>query len=300
MTSLTARPAASAATVHRSALLALAGLEARRYARHPLFLTGAGVLAVTTFVTQDDLGATVGDTALVPAFLLGLLGVLVGYQLTRSMQVSADAASAAPVDQTTRTAALCLACLVPGAAALLWLTWTLLALAVWPAPTSAAISTGDRLAMLAAGVAQAVGGPLLGVLAGRRLRLPVGGLLVAVGLVVWVVLAIVAAGRPQGPDPVGLAADPSRAGTVLALHKPYVVWAAQDTADGPFWVNAGSPAWYLAYLVTLCGLAATAALLHGSSGAPRGRLTRVLAVLALLAAGSLVLACAPDPARVLL
>lgn len=168
-------------------LRTLAGLEARRYARHPLFLIGAALMVWTTVGMAQDLANGTGDARIlsvadgttVPAFFLGVLGVFVGHRLTRSMARSREAVEASPADGVIRTAALCLACLVPGAVAMVW-----------------------------------------------------------------------------------------------------------------------SPLWYVVYITVLCGVAASAAMIHEARGAQRSRLVRVWASLAVLAIVSLALAAASDPTRI--
>lgn len=282
-----ARPESAAAT-----LRTLAALESRRYARHPLFLAGVALLGWTTYLALRDLnaknlGAGVVDANFVPAFFLGLLGVFVGHQLTRSLDRSADALAATPSDGVRRTAALCLACLVPGAVAMAWLAAMFVGLAVTPAPQSAAISTADRAAILGAGVVAAVGGPLFGVLVARWSRFPGGGLAAAVVLVGWTLLGT-----------GGLAVGPSRLGTLLHLNAPYASWVSSDGPGAPSWVAGGSPQWYLGYLTLLCCLGVTAALYRQAVQVQRARLVRIGVPLAVLAAAALALAAAPDPSRV--
>jgi len=267
-------------------LRGLAGLEARRYARHPLFLTGVALLLLVMAIGSDELDAS-GDASVAPAFFLGLLGVFVGHRLTRSMARSSDAVEASPTDAVTRTAALCLACLVPGAVALFWGAWMIVAMNVWPIPDSAAVSAADIAAFTAAGVVYAVGGPLVGVMVGRWARFPGAGLVAVVALVGWVLLAT-----------FGLAMSASRIGTLVHLNAPYTAWTSADGPDSSLWVAGGSPQWYLVYVTTLCGLAATVAMLHGASGPKRSRLVRVLAIVAVLAIASLGLASAADPTRI--
>jgi hypothetical protein len=283
----TTRPAAPAAT---ATLRALAWFEARRYARHPLFLFGAAWLAAITASTAADRNPW-GGFQITPAFFLGVLGILVAFGLARSARTAEEAVEAAPTDGIVRTAALCLACLVPAAAALVWLAVELLAYAVWP-PTEGwypAVSTATVLAqLLSSGVVAAAGGPLAGMLVGRWTRFPGGGLLAAMTLVGWVLLST-----------YGLAMPPSRWATLLSLHAPFTEWTSSDEFSGEhLWLPAGSPWWHLAYLTTLCGLAATAAMLRDAAGAHRTRLARILAVLGILAFVSLALAIAPDPARI--
>ena len=274
------------------ALRSLALLEARRYLRSPIFLIGVGLLLWTTVVATGDFsqngGVTdPGDQAFLPAFCLGLLGVFVGHQLTRSLEVSGEAIGASPSDGVRRTAALCLACLVPGVVALAWVGWMYLALAVEDIPLSGAISAGARAAMLLSGVVTAVGGPLFGVLVARWLRFPGSALVAVVVLAGWVLGSTVA-----------LAMPPSRAGTLLHLSAPLTAWSSADRPRSPAWVAGGSPGWYLGYVLLLCGLAATAALLPSATTPRRGRLLRLLALLGVAALACLTLAVLPDPVRI--
>jgi len=277
-------------------LRTLAGLEARRYAHHPLFLIGVALLVWTTVSVANDLANGTGDAQLlmvadgttVPAFFLGALGIFVGHRLTRSMVRSGEAVEASPADGVIRTAALCLACLVPGVVAVVWLAWNYVAIAVWPGPYSAAISSTNHAAMLSAGVVYAVGGPLFGVMVGRWTRFPGAGLVAAVVLVGWALLGT-----------AGLLMSASRVGTLVHLNAPFTTWVSSDGATGAeSWVAGGSPLWYLVYITLLCGVAATAAMLHEAWGAQRSRLVRVWAILAVLALVSLALAAASDPTRI--
>jgi hypothetical protein len=282
----TAPPVASAA------LRSLAALEARRYLRSPLFVIGVGLLVWTTVVATGHFGnnpwsTDPGDMDFLPAFCLGLLGVFVGHQLTRSLDASGEAIGASPSDGVRRTAALCLACLVPGVVALAWVGWIYAALAVGEIPLSATIGSGARAAMLLSGAVAAVGGPLFGVLVARWVRFP-GSALVAV---------VVLAGWTLGST-VALAMAPSRTGTLLHLSAPLTNWVSADGPRSPAWVAGGSPGWYLGYVVLLCGLAATAALLPGTTGPRRGRLLRLLGLLGVAALACLALAVLPDPVRI--
>lgn len=293
MTTLTER---SEAPTRAATLRTLAVVEARRYARHPLFLIGVAMMVMVAVILSKDLangtGAdqlfAVGEGTLAPAFFLGLMGVFVGHRLTRSMARSADAVEASPADGVIRTAALCLACLVPGAVALVWLAWSYVFIAVWPGPDSAAISSANHAAMLFAGVVYAVGGPLLGVMLGRWTRFPGAGLIAVVILYAWAALAT-----------AGLAMSASRVGTLVHLNAPFTGWVSSDGPNHAHpWVAGGSPLWYLVYITLLCGVAACAAMLHEAWGAQRSRLVRVWAILAVLALVSLALAVVPDPTRI--
>jgi hypothetical protein len=283
------RSAPPAAT---TALRALATIEARRYLRSPLFLIGTALLVWSTIVATKDLlkNAPVddpGDLVFLPAFFLGLLGVLVGYQLARSLEASGETLQAGPSDGVRRTAALCLACLVPGAVALLWIGWVAVALTVRKIPLSPTISSFERAAILLSGVVCAVGGPLFGVLVARWAHFQGAGLVAVVFLAGWTLLST-----------VSLALSPSRIGTLLHLNAPFTGWVSADGPRRPAWVAGGSPGWYLGYLILLCGLAVTAACLPGTSGPRRRRILRLLGVLAVVTVGCLALAVLPDPARI--
>jgi hypothetical protein len=267
-----------------TAVRTLALVEARRYVRHPVFLAGAVLLAVLT-LTQGEPDASVGDTAGFPALALGVFGVLVGHQLTRSMNQSTEAVGSAPIDGVARTAALCLACLVPGVLALVWLAWTVVLVAGAPIP-EAVIGDSERAAMLLRGVVAAVGGPLLGVLVGRWTRSPGAGVVAVIGLFAWALIGQMAFALPA-----------SWLATLAHLNAPFASWI-YDSETEPRWLWGGSPWWHLGYMLVLCGCAAVAAMLHEATGARRTRLQIALAVLGVLAIACLVLAVAPDPTRI--
>jgi hypothetical protein len=278
-------PASAAAT-----LRALGWIEARRYARHPLFLVGLGFLIFATASTANDRSSCCSNQ-IMPAFLLGLIGVFVGFGLARSMQRAEEAIRSGPTDGVLRTVALCLACLVPAAAASVWLAAQFVIYAMWP-PTEGwyfEVSTATVLAgLLGGGVVAATGGPLVGVLVGRWTRFPGAGLLAAVALVGWGVLAT-----------YGHAMPPSRWATLATLNAPFTPWVfTAGRGTERWWLSAGSPWWHLAYLAMLCGLAGVAAAVRDAVGPRRTRLVGVLAVLVILALVSLALAAAPDPTRI--
>jgi hypothetical protein len=290
MTAITARAVAPAPG---TTLRALAGLEARRYARHPLFLAGVAVLVWQMVVISQDaaggvagVSATLVDFAILPAFSLGLLGVFVGVHLTRSMARSSDPIEASPTDGVRRAAAMCLACLVPGVVALAWFAWTYAVTAVWSVPATS-MPSSSIAAIRGAGIVCAVGGPLFGVMVGRWTRFPGAGLVAAFVLFGCAMLAT-----------GSLAMSASRLGTLFHLWAPFVGWVSSNspTHDDP-WIAGGSPLWHLAYLAMLCGLAACAAMLRGAWGRQRSRLIRVFVLLSVLAVVSLALAAAPDPTR---
>jgi len=286
----------SAATVPRSSnpvvrplptLLSLARADARRFARHPLFLFGVGSLVA--LVVASLLQGFAGDPAplwptLLVALFLGVFGFVVAHRLTTSLRRSGDLAETSPVGQRQRTAALCLACLVPASAATLFTLYMLVAARIAPpvgSPASAPVAWfGDEpdLAILAALVAlgpvAALGGPLLGVAVARWAPFRGSAL---VGMVVLVVGTSL----------------PSSAGSPWQALPPWAV-LADEFADGngrvvsSSLVDGVSPQWYLGYVLCLCGLAAIAALLRDPIN--RRPLFAVGALLALAAIGCFSLA----------
>jgi hypothetical protein len=153
--SLDSAPVEATTPTRPATLRTLAAVEARRYARHPLFLIGAVLIVIDMVQNVDNItpAGAAGDRDLAPAIFLGLLGLFAAYQLARSTARTGEAIEATPADGVTRTAALCLACLVPGALALVWVGWKYVAIAVSDVPGSAAVSTTDRAAMILAAVA---------------------------------------------------------------------------------------------------------------------------------------------------
>jgi hypothetical protein len=290
MTTLATRPTTEPG--QRAALRTLARLEARRYALHPLFLVGVTFLiGLTVQATYDLATGTIeatwfgsGDLIVIPAFFLGMLGVLVANQLTRSMSRSAEAVEPMPADGLTRTAALCLACLVPGAAAMVWFGWTFLSQAIWSFPATS-VPRADAVAVLGAGVVCAVGGPLLGVVVGRWTAIPGAGIFTFVALYGWTYVASIGTANMEA----------SHLSNLVSLATPFTLWS---TGSEPLAFMGGSPGWHLLFLTTLCGLAAASAMWHEARGTQRTRLGRAIAVLAFLAVASLALAAAADPTRI--
>ena len=133
-----------------------------------------------------------------------------------------------------------------------------------------------------------MGGPLFGVMVGRWTRFPGAGLLAAFVLFGWVILSAGA-----------LAMSATRLSTLAHVWAPAVGWLSADDATGMApWIAGGSPLWHLAYITALCGLAATAAMLHDAWGTQRARLIRVFVLVSVLALVSLALTVAADPTRI--
>lgn len=192
----------------------------------------------------------------------------------------------APVTVTVRTAALCLACLVPVLAglAVVLVHWRLLG--IYPSQDWTWGTYGTRDRVLVSGVLpllSCAGAPLLGVAAGRWLRFPgAPALCVAALLFGSLVLTYPAM---QTMD----------ASTVLAraLHllPLYTSWGANNN-DRAIVSYTGSMPWYALWVTALAGLAALTALRYGSTGAARRTIGRAFIVLSVVGLAALTLAVA--------
>jgi hypothetical protein len=273
----------AAPVVSSSVLARLTRIEATRYAKHPVFLVGFAL----ALASSGNYGPVELDHQVVPAFFLGVLGIVVGNRLVSGSERSAPVIDAAPVSETLRTAALCLACLVPGAAGVV----VVLFHRVWvqanpPAAFEyAGYDAFDRfLITLVIPVVACVGGPLLGVAVGRWLRFRGAAVLTVV--IVWLWSSTCGyVSHSIGPA--------SRVLHLLTPYTPFLETNAESNAP-PTLVTSytGSPFWFLVWTVALCGLAATAALLHGADGAARRTLLTWLAGSAVVAVVALVLGVA--------
>ncbi len=90
---------------------AMAVIEARRMARHPVFLLGVGlgfvVLGLYVVGVGDETGIPVVLTLpLLGAFYIGLPSVIAAALLTRSTEVAVEAVATAPGTEVRRTLAL--------------------------------------------------------------------------------------------------------------------------------------------------------------------------------------------------
>lgn len=288
MTTVLQPPPVTAAETVR----ALGWAEAKRFARHPIFVICAVLQlasAAAQAVFRDTHRAPSVGATLLPCFLLGVLGLFVANRLARPADGAAGVLEAAPTDENRRGAGLCLACLVPAAVALVWFGWVLIAWTLWPPDsvdtTFAAVSPAYRVAIMFAAVLAALGGPLLGITVARWWRFP-GAALLAIVLLVAAVLA-------TAPPSRHLAG--SRLYNTLRLAAPADAgWSSGAPGQGN-WVLPGSPVWRLGYLSALCGLAAVAAVLHRARGMTRRRLLIAFAILSCTALTSFGLSVVTGP-----
>jgi hypothetical protein len=239
---------------------AMAGIEARRLARHPVFLVGVavafGILALMYFLDDSPVFVDVLATPVIPAFFIGLTSLVATARLTRSTEAAFEAVATAPGSEARRTTALVVACLVPFAAGLLFAA-VLVAMAAargvapqeWWFATMPDWQVWSILVALC-GVS-CLGGGLLGVLTGRWVRFPGASAVV----VVAVVATCLAGQLPLMDSPR----------TELRLWTPWSMFHSGTLEDGTQSLLAGNPAFYLAYLLCLCVTAALVAVWHDRS-----------------------------------
>lgn len=268
---------------------ALARAEARRYARHPLFLLPGAVLvaAVVAQLVQRNGGGTNPMIAtMTTAFLLGVFGFVVAHRLTTSMLRSREFAGTAPVDQQRRTLALCLACLVPAAVGTALAVFMVVTGMIWPPhgePSSLPVAwfgdypTIDVLAVLVAmGPLATLGGPLLGVAVARWAPFRGSAL---VGVVTLVFVTAIPASDAQGTAWRLASAWPVLIDEQVGADEQIVSTTLVSTIE---------PMWALGWVLCLCGLALVAALLRDP--AHRRPLLATGAALTAAAAGCFLLA----------
>lgn len=270
MSAVTASGSARSTSSTRSALARLARIEAVRYARHPLFLIG---FALALASSAGRYGPVELDHQVVPAFFLGVLGLVVAARLTAATEAARPVVEAAPVPETTRTAALCLACVVPAAAGLVVVLFHRAFVMADPLPAYvyAGYGSADRILItIVIPVIACAGGPLLGVAVGRWLRFRGATLLAVLVLLEWSRLGAY------------LPAQQLDAGSVTArtthMLTPYTAFLETNTESNalPTVVTSytGSPFWFMVWTLALCGLATTAALWHGARRSARASVRR--------------------------
>lgn len=270
---------------HTSASLrTMAGIEARRLARHPAFIVGVVVafgLLILLFLLDDH--PHLGDMLsmpVIPAFFIGLPSLFATARLTRSTEATAEAIGTAPGTEARRTAALALACFVPFTAGVAWIALQLALVSVHGAhPYEWWFGTMPDwqvwTILLALGPVACLGGGLLGVLTGRWLRFPG-----AAAVIVVLVVAIDMLG--QGPLAYHSASE-------LRLWVPWAMFHSGTETDGTASLLAGNSAFYLVYLLCLCAAAALVAIWHDRT-ARTGRLRGAIAGVVIVGLAALALA----------
>lgn len=246
----------------RTRIIVLARADARRYARHPLFLLPCAVLVfalVVQLVQRSGGGTNPMVATMTTAFLLGVFGFVVAHRLTTSMSRSPELAGTVPVSRQERTLALCVACLVPFAVGTLCAGLMIVTAMIWPPhgePSSLPVVWfGDFPAvdvtaiLLAMGPLATLGGPLLGVAVARWAPFRGSALL---GVVALVVVTAIPASDSRGSG--------------WRLASPWPVLFDERVAHGQVVsttvVNTIDPLWALGWVACLCGLCVVAALLR--------------------------------------
>ncbi|GAA0905524.1 hypothetical protein [Virgisporangium aurantiacum] len=234
----------------------LARQEIRNYLRAKLFWFGAALtlaVDVTMLVTNDP--SSSGAYMIAPAALLGVLGLVVMYGLTRRSDHAAEAAGAVAVSERTRTLALASATVVPLSVAVLSFIVAVVTWYVHP-PAGYVVPPGISNAFVHAqmfgdGVLCAVGGPLLGLLLARYF--PKRGIAAVASVLLVIATILLQGGLIGGGQP----------------YRVFWVWTyflTQSAEGGPgqhhFTTNPGNPFLWLLYLVTLCALGIVVAVRH--------------------------------------
>jgi hypothetical protein len=285
MRTITLPEARAVTTPPYASLRTLAWFESKRYAKHPLFLVGL-VLAIMTSLGKS--GPDELDYHVIPSFFIGVLGIIVAGRLASATRRSEPVIGAAPVSEFTRTAALCLACLVPAAAGVFLVIVHRIYIAAHPYPNFVygTYGTFDRyLITMVVPVIACAGAPLLGIAVARWLRFPGASLLAAVVVVLW---SAVTAYKEQG-------GSAPRSGFNQTVHMltPYTAFGASNGDSNKsatiITTFTGSAGWYAIWTLFLCGLAVTAALWR-SHGLSRRRVGQTFIGLAVCALVALVLA----------
>lgn len=249
-------------------VLAVAAIETRRLLRHPAFLVGLALFAweytSTVFIYPSrNLRDLSESWAVIVGFCLGLAGFIALNRIARSTGRSRDVVDAVPLDEPTRTLALCLTALVPFGLAVVsgvvaWLVWDPSAPAD-PARDYTTLTRVEIWSFHATVLLAALGGPLLGIAVARWWRWPMAGTVTAIGLVAWSV--------STGMFTTNLVR------TVHHLAGPFSLMLTGADSEQTF-RQAGAWAWRVPYVACLCLLAAEAALLHGATGRRRTLILR--------------------------
>jgi hypothetical protein len=277
----------------RTSTWVLARIEAKRYARHPLFLIG---VALCTLASAGKHGPEELDYHVIPSFFIGVLGIIVAARLTASTDRSAPVVDAAPVSDTARTAAMCLACAVPTAAGLLIVLMHRLFVLADPVPDwlYGTYGPADRLFItVIVPVIACAGGPLLGVAVARWLRFPGAALLAVIAVLFWSNITAYAPAQMSLLVRSGSMDSSALFARVLHMFTPYTAFASGN-GDGEHASTVmtsftGSPGWFALWTLALCGLAAVAALWRTAEGEARRSVGRAFVVLAAIAVVALVL-----------
>lgn len=274
----------------------LARLEMARLARHPIFVAGTVLGVLSTGLAVDDMRKKISGDALsmpVTALCVGLFAMISAHQLTRSFDRADELVEAAPTSRVERTSALCLSALVPVAVSAGWLVMYAVAEGrLWSTPDwmLSNLSRADIWAVIIGNtVVAALGGTLLGIAAGRWWHFKGSAAALVLGVVIWT-FGVIGAFSSEGV-PAAWTRWFRLFTPVSAFNNPAPDGNGSDALTG-------SPWWYLVWLLTLCALAAIAALIKGSEGRARRLLVRLGAVVLVSSALTYGLAAAGGNSQV--
>ncbi len=275
--SVTSRPSVDTVATLRQ----LALVDAKRFARHPLFIFGVVANFALIYAAARDRVPDPLAIAISPAFFLGIFGLVVAHRLTTSLRRTHELVDSLPSSQRRRTAALCLACGVPFLAGIASAVVLIVSVESYPPekqPEALMAWFGDYPAadviasVLTVGSIAALGGPLLGVLIARWAPFRGSALLAVVGLF----FLCEAATHWSAPWNVLF---------------PWSALADEHVTDGVVRSSTFYPGisevWYLVYTLLMCGLAAVGAMLRDP--VDRRPLLWAGGVLAVAAVGALTL-----------
>ena len=263
---------------------AMAVIEARRMARHPVFLLGVTlgfvVLGLYFVLVDDETGVPVVLTLpILGAFYIGLTTVIAAALLTRSTEVAIEAVATAPGTEARRTLALAAAGIPPFVAGLVFsLALVAAASVIGVAPQEwwfGTLPDWQVWSIVLMCPVACLDGALLGVLTGRWLRFRGASAIVVVALIAVTLL--------------GQAPLLDTHGSEWRLWVPWALFHTGDNPDGTQTLIAGNPAAYLGYLLALGALAVLAAMWHDRS-ARTPRFRALVAAVALVALAFFALA----------
>jgi hypothetical protein len=246
----------STTTATGSTLAVLAREEIRNYLQHKLFWFGTALVLGLDVVMLLDLTGDAGSSGsymIAPAALLGVLGMVVMFGLTRRSDRAAEAAGVVTVPERTRTLALAAATLVPflvalGSFVVAVTTWYLHPPADYVVPPGIP-SAFVHAEQFGAGVVCAVGGPMLGLVLARYL--PRRGAAPLASVLLVLVTILLQGGVVGGDQP----------------YRVFWVWTyflTQRSVDGEPHMGTlpGNPFIWVLYLLTICALGLVVALRH--------------------------------------
>lgn len=257
---------------------AMAVIEARRMARHPVFVLGVAlgfvVLGLYVVLVGDETGIPVVlALPLLGAFYIGLASVIAAALLTRSTEVAVETIATAPGTEARRTLALAATGIPPLVAGLVFsVALVVLAKVIGVAPQEwwfGTLPDWQVWSIVLMCPVACFDGALLGVLTGRWLRFRGASAMVVVALIVVSLL---------GTSSLETGSSEWR------LWTPWAIFHTGDNPDGTQTLIAGNPAAYLGYLLALGALAVLGAMWHDRTArTPRFRVLVSAVVAAALA-----------------